>query len=482
MEVIISAVPHKGLSLVFPYNEDIVSICRKISNARWSPILSAWLIPDHLSYLDYFLSCLEKSKLIDFAALLPDADYHDILPLKIKLNISSNQNVTAPAQIKTQPSTVPRNTILEQSQKKPATVPMHTRSVQFKNPPAQISIKTATSLSGPIIKSPINISFEQRASHETLIATFKNAMEARHYSPRTQSAYSTWISRFLTCYAQTPTKLFTNKQLNEYLTSLAVEEEVSASTQNQALAALLFFYTKVLGHPSNELTDVIRAKKPVRLPVVLSKDEIRSVLLFLQGEKKLIARILYGTGMRITECMTLRVQDLDFDRHEILVRNGKGAKDRHTMLPNALIPELKEHLHRVKTIHSKDLTEGWGGVQLPGSLDKKYINACTSWSWQWVFPQDRRWTDTESGKQGRHHMDESIMQRAVHEAVIKAGLTKCASCHTFRHSFATHLLENGYDIRTVQELLGHTDVKTTMIYTHVLNKGPSGVKSPLDFL
>lgn len=342
--------------------------------------------------------------------------------------------------------------------------------------------RITTSTSTSIIKSPIKISAEQCAAVDTLTTTFKNAMEARHYSSRTKTAYSTWLARFLNRYGHIPASELSNRQLNEFLTSLAVEGDVSASTQNQALASLLFFYTRVLSHPSNELRDVIRAKKPVRLPVVLSKDEIRTVLVHLQGEKKLIARILYGTGMRITECMTLRVQDIDFERHEILVRNGKGAKDRHTMLPAALVPDLKEHLERVKSIHAKDIADGWGGVQLPGALAKKYPNACKSWSWQWVFPQVRRWTDSETKNQGRHHMDESIMQRAVHEAVIKAGITKSASCHTFRHSFATHLLENGYDIRTVQELLGHTDVKTTMVYTHVLNKGPSAVKSPLDQL
>lgn len=323
---------------------------------------------------------------------------------------------------------------------------------------------------------------EHVVNHEKLTTSFKNALEARRYSPRTQSAYLKWLNRFIDRYPTVSGTKFSTKHLNEFITALAVEGDVSASTQNQALAALLFFYGKILGHPSDHLTEVIRAKKPVRLPVVLSKDEVRSVLLFLQGEKKLIARILYGTGIRIMECMSLRVQDIDFDRHEILVRNGKGAKDRHTMLPNALIPALKEHLERVKILHKKDITEGWGGVLLPGALDKKYVNACKSWSWQWVFPQERRWMDPETKHQGRHHMDESIMQRAVHEAVIRAGITKSASCHTFRHSFATHLLENGYDIRTVQELLGHSDVKTTMIYTHVLNKGPSGVKSPLDLL
>jgi len=309
-----------------------------------------------------------------------------------------------------------------------------------------------------------------------------DALEARHYSQRTCRCYLQWLDRFLAYHTgKTPASL-DEKDINAFLTALAVDIEVSASTQNQALAAILFLFRSVLYRPVDDLGDVIRAKKPVRLPIVLSRDEIRRLLSFLRDEKCLIARLMYGTGMRIMETLALRVQDIDFDRNEILIRNGKGAKDRVTMLPEALKPPLREQLIRVKAIHERDIADGWGRVCLPGALDRKYSNASSEWPWQWVFPQERRWKNAETGLQGRHHMDESILQRAVHEAVLKAGISKRASCHTFRHSFATHLIENGYDIRTVQELLGHSDVKTTMIYTHVLNKGPSGVRSPLDNL
>jgi integron integrase len=271
-------------------------------------------------------------------------------------------------------------------------------------------------------------------------------------------------------------------EVNVFLTRLAVDHQVSASTQNQALAALLFFYRKIVGYDISIENAVVRAKKPQRLPVVLSREEIRDVLVHLEGDKQLIGKLLYGTGMRLMECLGLRVQDIDFKRNEIIIRNGKGSKDRRTMLPASLKAPLKNHLADIKRIHLEDLAEGWGRVQLPEALSRKFINAPAEWNWQWVFPQDRRWINKETGDQGRHHMDPSLMQRAVHAAVSKAGITKAASCHTFRHSFATHLLENGYDIRTIQEILGHSSVQTTMIYTHVLNRGPIGIQSPMDTL
>ena len=307
-------------------------------------------------------------------------------------------------------------------------------------------------------------------------------LETKHYSPRTRDTYLMWIERFFQYHKGRNPLTLTEADINAFLTALAVDIEVSASTQNQALAAIIFFYRFVLERPLDELGEVIRAKKPLHLPVVMSREEVRSVIALLKDDKRLAARLMYGTGLRLMECLSLRVQDIDFSRNEILVRNGKGAKDRVTMLPESLKAPLQEHLSRVRLIHEKDKTEGFGRVPLPDALDRKYVNASAEWPWQWVFPQERRWKNAETGDQGRFHMDESSMQRAVHEAVLKSGIAKRASCHTFRHSFATHLIENGYDIRTVQELLGHSDVKTTMIYTHVLNKGPSGVRSPLDNL
>ncbi len=266
------------------------------------------------------------------------------------------------------------------------------------------------------------------------------------------------------------------------LTHLAVKQKVSASTQNQALSALLFLYRHVIGRDVGDLGEVIRARKPTRLPVVMTREEIKSVLANLTGDKWLMASLMYGAGLRLMECLRLRVQDLDFSRHEILVRDGKGAKDRITMLPESLKTSLQDHLKQVKAIHERDLADGWGRVLMPDALDRKYPNAPKEWRWQWVFPQENRWKNAKTAEQGRHHVDESLVQKAVREAVARAGLTKRATCHTFRHSFATHLLEGGYDIRTVQELLGHKDVSTTMIYTHVLNRGPSGVRSPVDEL
>lgn len=257
---------------------------------------------------------------------------------------------------------------------------------------------------------------------------------------------------------------------------------MSASTQNQALAALLFYFRFVKCENPNDLEGVIRAKKNPRVPVVFSREEVMNIISHMSGSKKLMVKLLYGTGLRLNELLNLRILDVDFDLREIIVRYGKGSKDRHVMLPQSLIPELKEHIRKVKLIHDKDLKEGWGTVPLPGKLAMKFPDGGREFKWQWLFPQKNRWKNEESGEEGRWHIDETLLQRAVKQAVLECGINKNASCHTFRHSFATHLLENGYDIRTVQELLGHSDVKTTQIYTHVLNKGANGVVSPLDRL
>jgi integron integrase len=271
-------------------------------------------------------------------------------------------------------------------------------------------------------------------------------------------------------------------EINAFLTHLAVKRKVSPSTQNQALSALLFFYQRVLGREIGNLGEIIRARRGKRLPVVLTREEVKMLLAGLHGEKKLMAGLMYGAGLRLMECLRLRVQDIDFTSNQIIVRDGKGFKDRITMLPEKIRVSLLRHLERVRRIHKQDLADGYGRTTLPYALARKYPYAAAEWKWQFVFPQEHRWINPHTGKQGRHHMHESILQKAVREAVRRAELTKQASCHTLRHSFATHLLETGYDIRTVQELLGHKDVRNTMIYTHVLNRGGKGVRSPVDTL
>jgi integron integrase len=318
------------------------------------------------------------------------------------------------------------------------------------------------------------------ARQPKLLDCLREALRSRHYSRRTEQTYCAWVKRFIYFHNVRHPKEMSEPEINAFLTHLAIKEKVSASTQNQALSALLFLYRHVLGREIGDLGEVIRARKPKHVPVVMTRDEVKAVLGHLTGDTWLMASLMYGAGLRLMECLRLRVQDIDFARNEITVRDGKGAKDRITMLPESLAKPLQDHLRKVKVTHEKDLAEGWGQVQMPMALDRKYPKAPVDWRWQWVFPQEKRWKNIKSGNQGRHHMDESLVQKAVKDAVANAGLTKRATCHTFRHSFATHLLEGGYDIRTVQELLGHKDVKTTMIYTHVLNRGPAGVRSPVD--
>mgnify|MGYP002621684709 CR=1 FL=1 len=318
----------------------------------------------------------------------------------------------------------------------------------------------------------------QRKAPDDEILQVRRHLQARHYSPNTASRYVKWIESFFRRYGNAGGT--GQAQINEFLTELATRQNVSASTQNQALAALLFYFRFVRHQNPTELSSVIHAKKSPRVPVVFSRNEVSQVIANLEGDKRLAAELLYGTGMRLSEVLNLRILDIDFDTNVITVRHGKGDKDRRVMLPQSLKPKLVQHVEKVRNLHRQDLLEGFGAVNLEGNLAAKYPNAPKEFKWQWLFPQKSRWKNTQTGKEGRHHMDESLLQRAVKQAVLMAGIDKNASCHTFRHSFATHLLENGYDIRTVQELLGHSDVKTTMIYTHVLNKGPSGVVSPLD--
>lgn len=304
-------------------------------------------------------------------------------------------------------------------------------------------------------------------------------LQAKHYSIRTIENYTRWLQYFFRIY-NTDFENIGQKQINEFLTKLAVKEHVSSSAQNQALAALLFYFRHVRHEDTDNLKDVIRAKYKKRLPVVFTKMEVASIIERLDGNKKLAVELLYGTGMRLNEVLALRIPDIDFDRNEITVRFGKGGKDRRVMLPKSLIAKLKKHIKEVKCIHDKDLADGWGAVQLRDGMSKRSSEIAKEFRWQWLFPQKNRWINEKTGQQGRHHIDESILQKAVKTAVREAGIIKNASCHTFRHSFATHLLENGYDIRTVQELLGHSDVRTTMIYTHVLNRGAKEVEGPLD--
>ncbi|MBC8236559.1 integron integrase [bacterium] len=315
-----------------------------------------------------------------------------------------------------------------------------------------------------------------------LVDILHREFRVRHYARRTEKSYIGWIKRFIYFHKMRHPSEMAEQEINAFLSHLAVDKKVSASTQNQALAAILFLYRYVLGRKVKDLGNVIRARKPVRLPVVMTVEEASAVLFKMSDEHKLMASLLYGAGLRLMECLRLRVQDIDFSSNEILVRDGKGAKDRITMLPNSVQNNLKAHLEEVRSIHSRDIEEGFGAVTLPEALARKYINAPKEWRWQWVFPQTRRWKNFKTGEEGRHHIHETILQKAVKAAVDKAGITKRVTSHTFRHSFATHLLEAGYDIRTIQELLGHKDIKTTMIYTHVLQKGGHGVRSPVDML
>jgi len=313
-----------------------------------------------------------------------------------------------------------------------------------------------------------------------LLERVSDAIRLKHYSIRTEQAYVDWIKRYILFHQKRHPDTMNVPEIEAFLTYLAVTQNVAASTQNQAMHAILFLYREVLHQPLTGPIDALRAKKPERLPTVLTKAEVSQIMDRLAADYQLMAKLLYGSGLRLLECLRLRVKDLEFAHHQLIVRDGKGGNDRITLLPTSLIPTLQNHLRCVQQIHNDDLAQGYGEVYLPFALERKYPNASCEWAWQYVFPASKLSVDPRSGLTRRHHTDESNLQRAVRKAVQETKIPKPASCHTFRHSFATHLLEAGYDIRTVQELLGHKDVKTTMIYTHVLNKGPLGVRSPLD--
>jgi len=329
---------------------------------------------------------------------------------------------------------------------------------------------------------PENPSSADLASPLRLLDQVRARIRFKHYSIRTEQAYLDWIRRFIRHFGKRHPKDMGADEVQMFLTHLAVAGRVAASTQNQAKSALLFLYKEVLAVELPWLDKVEAAKTAKRLPVVLTRNEVMSVLACLDGSHSLIARLLYGTGLRIMEGLRLRVKDVDFSRNEILVRDGKGAKDRVTMLPASIVPALREHMGRVRELHRQDLVTGHGEVYLPYALDRKYPVAGREWMWQYVFPSNSLSVDPRSGVVRRHHVQDQSVQRAIRQAVRDAGIDKPATPHTLRHSFATHLLEAGYDIRTVQELLGHADVSTTMIYTHVLNRGGRGVASPLDRL
>ncbi len=315
-----------------------------------------------------------------------------------------------------------------------------------------------------------------------LLDQVRLAIRIRHYSRRTEKVYILWVRQFILFHDKRHPAEMGMEEVQRFLTSLAVQRRLSASSQNQALSALLFLYKRVLNKELGWVEGVVRARRTRHIPVVLSRDEVRTLLDQLDERHRLLGMLLYGAGLRVLECVRLRVKDIDFERNEIVVRRGKGKKDRRTMLPCSVKEPLRRHLARLRKIHQRECNQGLGRVLLPRALARKYRNAGREWPWQYVFPAGRITVEQETGLPFRHHLHESVLQRAIRDAVRRSGLTKPATCHTLRHSFATHLLESGHDIRTVQELLGHSDVKTTMIYTHVLNRGGLGVLSPADTL
>ncbi len=317
-------------------------------------------------------------------------------------------------------------------------------------------------------------------SKTKLLDQMRLVLRLKHMSIRTENTYVHWVRRFILFHHKRHPKDMGATEIRAFLSHLAVHVQVAASTQNVALNSLVFLYRHVLKQAFPDLEEIERAKRPGRIPVVFTREEVSRVLAHLQGTPRLMASLLYGAGLRVMECARLRVKDCDFAYQQITIHDGKGVQDRVTVLPQALIGPLQRHLARVKAFHEDDLAEGYGAVYLPYAFERKDVSAATSWEWQYVFPASQRSIDPRSRQERRHHLSESMLQKAVKRAIRQTGIPKRGSCHTLRHCFATHLLENGYDIRTVQELLGHKDVSTTMIYTHVLQRGGKGVRSPLD--
>jgi len=315
-----------------------------------------------------------------------------------------------------------------------------------------------------------------------LIDQVREAIRRKHYSIRTEHSYIDWIKRYIFFHGKQHPSQLNESHVTEFLNYLAVQKKVASSTQNQALCAIVFLYREVIKKELAQFENLVYAKRPSRLPVVFTSEEVRTILLQLDGVTWIMGQLLYGAGLRVMECVRLRIKDIDFGYMQIVVRDGKGHKDRVTMLPEIVTEPLTRHLEKVKKAHEIDLKAGFGSVYLPYALERKYPNANRSWGWQYVFPASRRSIDPRSGVKQRHHLSEAVLQRAIKKAIRAGHIAKPGSCHSLRHSFATHLLESGYDIRTVQELLGHKDVSTTMIYTHVLNKGGKGVQSPSDRL
>ena len=314
-----------------------------------------------------------------------------------------------------------------------------------------------------------------------LLDQYRDALRIKHYSPRTEGTYVQWVRNYILFHNKRHPKEMGIPEIGQYLTHLATNQQVAASTQNQAFSAILFLYRHILNIQLDELQLAeLRPQRAKTVPIVLSKDEVKRLIANLSGTNKLIAQVMYGGGLRVMECMRLRVKDIDFENHQVIVRDGKGENDRFTILPDSLISPLQLHLRYVKSLHEKDLADGHGSVHLPNALERKYKNADKDWIWQYLFPAAEISTDKRTGIIRRHHIHETIIQRSIKEAARRAGINKHVTPHPLRHSFATHLLQNGYDIRTIQELLGHKDVKTTMIYTHVLQRGGLAVKSPLD--